>query len=93
MSNSDGRRAAHTGHITPLEHIYDMIIVGGGPGGYAAALYAARAGLDTVVLEQLAPGGQAALTPVSFKQLAPPAGLRGGASEGRGSSSSECVAL
>ena len=62
MSNSDGRRAAHTGHITPLEHIYDMIIVGGGPGGYAAALYAARAGLDTVVLEQLAPGGQAALT-------------------------------
>ncbi len=62
MSNLDGRRAAHTGHITPLEHIYDMIIVGGGPGGYAAALYAARAGLDTVVLEQLAPGGQAALT-------------------------------
>ena len=44
------------------EHIYDMIVVGGGPGGYAAALYAARAGLDTVVLEKLSAGGQMALT-------------------------------
>lgn len=43
-------------------HIYDMIVVGGGPGGYAAALYAARAGLDTVVLEKLSAGGQMALT-------------------------------
>ena len=42
--------------------IYDMIIVGGGPGGYSAALYAARAGLDTVVLEKLSAGGQMALT-------------------------------
>lgn len=43
-------------------HVYDMIIVGGGPGGYTAALYAARAGLDTVVLEKLSAGGQMALT-------------------------------
>lgn len=43
-------------------HVYDMIIVGGGPGGYTAALYAARAGLDTVVLERLSAGGQMALT-------------------------------
>ena len=43
-------------------HIYDMIIVGGGPGGYTAALYAARAGLDTLVLEKLSAGGQMALT-------------------------------
>ncbi len=42
--------------------VYDMLIVGGGPGGYTAALYAARAGLDTLVLEKLSPGGQIALT-------------------------------
>ena len=46
----------------PQGHIYDMIIVGGGPGGYTAALYAARAGLDAVVLERMAAGGQMALT-------------------------------
>ena len=43
-------------------HIYDMIIIGGGPGGYTAALYAVRAGLDAVVLEKLSAGGQMALT-------------------------------
>ena len=43
-------------------HVYDMIIVGGGPGGYTAVLYAAKAGLDTVVLEKLSAGGQMALT-------------------------------
>ena len=41
-------------------HVYDMIIIGGGPGGYTAALYAARAGLDVVLLEKLSAGGQMA---------------------------------
>ena len=45
-----------------MKRIYDMIILGGGPGGYTAALYAARAGLDVLVLERLSPGGQMALT-------------------------------
>ena len=44
------------------KHIYDMIVVGGGPGGDTAALSAARAGLDTVILEKLSAGGQMALT-------------------------------
>ena len=47
-----------------MEHIYDMIIIGGGPSGYTAALYAARAGLDTVVVERMAAGGQMALTDI-----------------------------
>lgn len=42
--------------------IHDMVIIGGGPGGYTAALYAARSGLDTLVLEKLSAGGQMALT-------------------------------
>ena len=42
--------------------IYDVIIIGGGPGGYTAALYSARAGLDTILLEKLSAGGQMALT-------------------------------
>jgi len=42
--------------------VYDMIVIGGGPGGYTAALYAARAGLSTLVLEKLSAGGQMALT-------------------------------
>lgn len=45
-----------------MEKLYDLVIIGGGPGGYTAALYAARAGLRTVVLEQLSAGGQMALT-------------------------------
>ena len=47
-----------------MEKIYDMIIVGGGPGGYSAALYAARAGLNVLVIEKLSAGGQMALSPM-----------------------------
>ncbi|MBQ9747905.1 MAG: FAD-dependent oxidoreductase, partial [Clostridia bacterium] len=47
-----------------MMHIYDTVIIGGGPAGYAAALYAARAGLDTVVLEKMSVGGQVALTDI-----------------------------
>ena len=45
-----------------MDHIYDVIVIGGGPGGYTAALYAVRAGLDTLVLEKLSAGGQMAQT-------------------------------
>ena len=45
-----------------MEKVYDLAIIGGGPGGYTSALYGARAGLSTLVLEQLSAGGQLALT-------------------------------
>ena len=45
-----------------MANIYDIAIIGGGPAGYSAALYGARAGLTTVVLEKLAAGGQMGLT-------------------------------
>jgi thioredoxin reductase (NADPH) len=47
-----------------MAHIYDMIILGGGPAGYSAALYAARAGMDTLVIEKMSAGGQMALTAI-----------------------------
>lgn len=47
-----------------MEHIYDTIILGGGPAGYSAALYAARAGFDTLVIERMSAGGQMALTDI-----------------------------
>ncbi len=43
-------------------NIYDIIIIGGGPAGYSAALYASRAGFSTLVIEKAAAGGQMALT-------------------------------
>lgn len=47
-----------------MQHVYDTIIIGGGPAGYTAALYASRAGLDTLVVEKMSAGGQMALTDV-----------------------------
>ena len=41
---------------------YDVAVIGGGPGGYASALYCARSGFSVIVLEQLSPGGQMATT-------------------------------
>lgn len=46
------------------QNCYDVIVIGGGPGGYCAALYAARANLSTLVIEKFAPGGQMATTEI-----------------------------
>ena len=44
------------------EHIHDLVIVGGGPAGLSAGIYAKRAALDVVLVEKGMPGGQIALT-------------------------------
>jgi thioredoxin reductase (NADPH) len=56
---------------------YDLIIVGGGPAGLAAAVYGACEGLSVVVIEDDCPGGQAAVSPRIENYLGFPAGLSG----------------
>ncbi len=46
----------------PEDAVYDLIIIGGGPGGLSAGIYAKRAALHTVLIEKLSPGGQVAIT-------------------------------
>jgi thioredoxin reductase (NADPH) len=55
----------------------DVIVVGAGPAGLAAAVYAASEGLSTVVLEALGSGGQAAMSPRIENYLGFPAGISG----------------
>ncbi len=57
---------------------YDVVIVGGGPAGLAAAVYGASEGLSTVMLEREAPGGQAGLSSRIENYLGFPSGLSGG---------------
>jgi len=45
-----------------MDKLYDIIIIGGGPAGYTAALYGARAGFKTIILEKFSAGGQMAET-------------------------------
>jgi thioredoxin reductase (NADPH) len=45
-----------------MSELYDLVIVGGGPAGLTAGIYAMRGGIRTVLIEKLAPGGQIALT-------------------------------
>ncbi len=57
---------------------YDLVIIGGGPSGLAAAVYGASEGLKTVLVEREAPGGQAGTTSRIENYLGFPAGLSGG---------------
>jgi thioredoxin reductase (NADPH) len=61
----------------PGAQSYDLIIVGGGPAGLAAAVYGASEGLRTVIVEREAPGGQAALSARIENYLGFPSGLSG----------------
>jgi thioredoxin reductase (NADPH) len=61
----------------PLADHYDLVIVGGGPAGLAAAVYGASEGLRTVMVEREAPGGQAGQSSRIENYLGFPAGLSG----------------
>ncbi len=63
--------------------LYDLAIVGGGPAGLAAAVYGASEGLKTIVLEKIAPGGQAATSSKIENYLGFPTGLSGAELAGR----------
>ena len=45
-----------------MDKLYDILILGGGPAGLSAGLYAGRAGLSALIIEKGQPGGQAAIT-------------------------------
>jgi thioredoxin reductase (NADPH) len=57
---------------------YDLIIIGGGPAGLAAAVYGSSEGLHTLLVERQAPGGQAGLSSKIENYLGFPSGLTGG---------------
>jgi thioredoxin reductase (NADPH) len=65
------------------ERVYDLTVVGAGPAGLAAAVYGASEGLDTLVIEPVAPGGQAGTSSKIENYLGFPTGISGQALAGR----------
>jgi thioredoxin reductase (NADPH) len=69
--------SAWRSQLTPMKSSYDLVIVGAGPAGLAAAVYAASDGLSTLVLEREVPGGQAAHTSMIENLFGFPEGIGG----------------
>ncbi|MCQ8184492.1 FAD-dependent oxidoreductase [Parvularcula maris] len=73
------------GITVPLDpdHCYDLVVIGAGPSGLSAAVYAASEALDTIVIETEAPGGQAGTSSKIENYLGFPTGISGQALAGR----------
>ena len=80
LRNPSNRELAEAlGLRRPLEQaVYDLVVVGAGPAGLAAAVYGASEGLSTVVLERTGPGGQAGRSMRIENYLGFPTGITGG---------------
>jgi thioredoxin reductase (NADPH) len=76
-SNADLARILGIGDELDPEGRYDLIVVGAGPGGLAAAVYGASEGLKTLMVEAVATGGQAGMASRIENYLGFPAGLSG----------------
>jgi thioredoxin reductase (NADPH) len=76
-SNADLARVLGIGDELDPEAHYDLIVVGSGPGGLAAAVYGASEGLKTLIVESVATGGQAGMASRIENYLGFPAGLSG----------------
>ena len=83
--------ADRLGLTEPLDPaiVYDVAVVGAGPAGLAAAVYAASEGLSTIVLEATAPGGQAGTSSKIENYLGFPTGISGQALAGRAQSQAQ----
>jgi thioredoxin reductase (NADPH) len=79
LRNPSNRELAETlGIRRPLDRtVYDLVVVGAGPAGLAAAVYAASDGLNTLVLERTGPGGQAGRSMRIENYLGFPTGVSG----------------
>jgi len=75
---TDGELAELLGARTePAQELYDLVVIGAGPSGLAAAVYSASEGLRTLVIERQALGGQAGTSPMIRNYLGFPRGMRG----------------
>ncbi|MFO7893138.1 MAG: FAD-dependent oxidoreductase [Longimicrobiales bacterium] len=75
----DARELAEQSNLDtrPKQRFYDLVIVGGGPAGLAAAVYGASEGLTTLLVERAAPGGQAGTSSFIENYLGFPDGVTG----------------